>query len=140
MQAARLQALAAQGVQGLAQSVSRRLLSAQASPAQHAQIAQVAQGLTAQGYAQAVHLLCHSDLPGLAAPLQSRWLAQDGALPARVACGSDDIVTPPAACAALAGALGLPFSLLPGAGHACVVQQPQAVAALIAAMLPMETA
>lgn len=140
VQADRLTALAAQGVQGLAQTVSRRLRSAQASPAQHAQIAQVAQGLTAHGCAQAVHLLCHSDLPGLAAPLQSRWLAQGGALPAHVACGSDDIVTPPAACAALATTLGLPFSQLPGAGHACVLEQAQAVAALIAAMLPMETA
>ena len=133
VQAQRLQALAAQGVAGLAQTVSRRLLSAQASPAQHAQVAQVAQGLTALGYTQAVHLLCHSDLPGLLASIPPRLLA---CLPARMACGSDDIVTPPAACAALGGSLGLPFRLLPGAGHACAVEQPQAVAALIAAMLP----
>ena len=138
VRAERLQGLADLGVAGLAQTVSRRLLSAQASLAQHAQIAQVAQGLTALGCAQAVHLLSSSDLPSLAAPFQQSLVGQDGAqprLPARVACGSDDIVTPPAACAALASRLGLPFTLLPGAGHACAVQQPQAVAALIAALL-----
>lgn len=138
VQAERLQALATQGLPGLAQVVSRRLLSAQASPAQHAQIAQVAQGLTPDGYAQAVHLLCHSDLPSLAAAFQDRLLAQGDAspaLPAQVACGSADIVTPPAACAALAGRLGLPFSLLPGAGHACAVEQAEAVAALITALI-----
>ena len=140
VRADRLQALAQQGVAGLAQTVSRRLLSALASPAQHAQIAQVAQGLTASGYAQAVALLCGSDLPSLAAPFLAHLAGQPPALPARVACGTDDIVTPPAACAALAAALGLPFSLLPGAGHACVVEQPQAVAALIAAMLNNEKA
>lgn len=46
----------------------------------------------------------------------------------------------PAACAALASPLGIAFSPLPGAGPACAVEQPQAVAALIAAMLNNETA
>ena len=61
-----------------------------------------------------------------------------GPIPARppwhIACGSADVVTPAPACAALAVSLGLPFTLLPGAGHACPVQQPGAVAGLIAAL------
>ena len=67
VQQQRLQALAEKGVAGLAATVSARLLSAQASAAHHAQVQQVAQRLTPGGYAQAVQMLCNSDLATLAA-------------------------------------------------------------------------
>ncbi len=127
----RLQALQDKGVLGLAASVSLRLLSARATADHHAQVRQVAEAMTPGGYAQAVELLCGSDLPTLAA-----GLTPDLSVPTRwLACGSADVVTPPEACAALATTLAMPFTLLPGAGHAVAVEQADAVAALIAALL-----
>lgn len=146
----RLQALAELGVAGLAERISARLLSAQASPEHHAQVQAVARRMTPGGYTQAVHLLCSSDLPTLAAlsglpclpdlPGQSaNPTPQQRVQNWQIACGSADVVTPPLACAALADALGLRFTLLPGAGHACPVEQPQAVAGLVRAMAAAAT-
>ena len=142
----RLQALAEHGVQGLAARLPTRLLSAQSTDQHRAQVQAVARRMTAGGYAQAVQMLCNSDLRALAARsapaglpalpgLPTNPTSGPGAPPWHIACGSADVVTPAPACAALADSLGLPFTLLPGAGHACPVEQPGAVAELIAALL-----
>ena len=127
----RLQALDKQGVAGLAATVSARLLSAQASPEQHGQVQQVAQGLTPGGYAQAVHLLCGSDLLALLQAARGSALAD---APVQVAVGAEDVITPPAACAELAAALHAPVTRIDRCGHACAIEQPALVAALIRQM------
>ena len=76
-------------------------------------------------------LLCGSDLPTLA-----RSGAGLAGLPLQLAGGCSDVVTPPEAVRALAAELGAPFSLILNAGHACMVEQAAAVAALIRAGAP----
>lgn len=120
----RLAALREQGVEGLAARLHERLLTADATDEQRALLHATALRLTAGGYAQAVELLVGSDLATLAAPLPRD-------LPRRVMVGSADVVTPPAACEALAAQLVAPFTLLPGAPHALPVQQPDALAAAL---------
>lgn len=125
----RLTALHEQGIAGLAARLHERLLTAEASEAQRALLQATALRLTERGYAQAVELLVGSDLAALAQPLPPD-------LPLRVIVGGADVVTPPAACEALAAQAGAPFTVLPGAPHALPVQQPDALAAVLRAPLP----
>lgn len=122
----RLAALREHGIAGLAAQLHERLLTPEATEAQRALLAATALRLTPGGYAQAVELLTGSDLAALAAPLPRD-------LPLRVIVGDADVVTPPAACEALAAQLGAPFTVLPGAPHACPVQHPDALAAALCA-------
>lgn len=82
--------------------------------------------LHAAGYAQAVELLCGSDLGQAAGRL---------AMPVEVWVGEHDVVTPPAACAAWAARLGARYVTLAAAGHASVVEQPADVAQRLATLL-----
>ena len=66
-------------------------------------------------------MLCSSELasgPALAQPVE-------------IHCGDADGVTSPEACRRLADRLAASFHLIPGAGHASPVEQPEAVARLI---------
>ena len=122
-------ALRTLGVDGIAQRTPLRLLSDSASAADRAWVQWNAARLHAKGYLQAVELLCNADLgaqPQLGMPVE-------------VYCGDADVVTPPAQCAAWAEKLGAPFSLIPGAGHASPVQQPAAVARVLAAAVSGDT-
>jgi pimeloyl-ACP methyl ester carboxylesterase len=74
--------------------------------------------LNETGYVQAVELLAGAHVLADLPPT----------VPARVACGALDIVTPPAACEQAAHACDVPLHLFPQAGHACYVEQPRAVA------------
>ncbi len=58
-------------------------------------------------------------------------------MPARIACGSHDVVTTPVACGLLAERFDLPFAELPDAGHACYIDQAAATARLIREALPI---
>ncbi len=116
----RRQSLQALGVDGMAERIPARLLSPAADAAQRAWVRWNTARLHPAGYLQAVELLCASDLA-----------AQRLAMPVQVACGDADAVTPPAACRAVAEALGAPFEVIVGAGHASPVEQPDAVARLI---------
>lgn len=73
-----------------------------------------------------MHLLADSSLQALMA----RWPAalREGA---RVASGEADGVTPPAACDAVATALGQTRVSLGPVGHACAVEAPAAVQAFL---------
>ena len=122
VQRERLAALAHKGVAGLAASIDQRLLSPQASAAQRAWVRWNTARLRAGGYRQAVALLCASDL----------GRAQGLALPIGVHCGAADVVTPPEACRRWAERLGATYAEIAGAGHASPIEQPQAVARLIA--------
>lgn len=77
------------------------------------------------GYAQAVHALAQGDLLAEAARI---------AVPALVACGAQDRVTPPEAAVRLHAALpeGTALRLVPDCGHALPQEAPAEAAALLA--------
>ncbi len=122
-QQARLDELAALGPEAFAAKRAGRLVHDQAAlPAVRAAMAQVRPA----GYAQAVRLLAGGDLLAEAPRLP----------PTLIACGEQDVVTPPDNARALHAALpGGTLHLVPGAGHALPQEKPQAVAALLAGML-----
>lgn len=124
----RLEALASLGVDGLAQRGPARLLSEAADAGAQAWVRWNMRRLNPDGYRQAVAMLCGDDIDAYLARRPDR-------LPAQIACGGRDIVTTPPACAALAERFGLPFSLIPDAGHACYIDQAAATARLIRSAL-----
>lgn len=121
VRAERLDSLARLGIAGMAAQRSSRLLSDGAGEQARAWVRWNMARLNESGYRQAVELLCGDDLLGYLPP----------AMPVRVLCGEHDVVTPPAACAEVAAACGVPLELLGQAGHACYVEQPQAVSAVL---------
>ncbi|WP_306852027.1 alpha/beta fold hydrolase [Cupriavidus necator] len=125
----RLEALAALGVEGLAQRGPARLLSEAADAGAQAWVRWNMRRLNPDGYRQAVAMLCGDDIDAYLARRPPQ-------VPTQIACGGRDVVTTPPACAALAERFGLPFSLIPDAGHACYIDQAAATARLIRAALP----
>lgn len=122
----RLEALERLGVPGLAARGPERLLGPDADEGARAWVRRNMERLDPAGYRQAVAMLCGDAI--------DRYLqARPAGLDVRVACGAQDVVTPPDACAALAERFGLPFTLIPDAGHACYVEQGAAVARWIRA-------
>ena len=117
----RLDTLERLGVEGMAEQRSARLLSPAASEAARAWVRWNMAQLNPAGYSQAVRLLCGSDIHDFLPPR----------IAAMAACGEADDVTTPQDSARLAAAAGLPYYSVPGAGHACYVEQPMAVAQLI---------
>jgi len=117
----RLAALDALGIEGMARERAGNLLSAHADARARAWVHWNMARLHEGGYRQAVELLCGTDLTAFA----------PSPMPVQVACGALDAVTPPEACAGVAQAFGVELSLLPDAGHACYVEQPQAAARLL---------
>ncbi|WP_348752502.1 alpha/beta fold hydrolase [uncultured Aquincola sp.] len=125
VQAERLATLAELGIEGTARLRSSRLLSAHASEAARLRVRWNMARLNEHGYRQAVALLCGDDLLAYLPP----------AVPVQVAVGALDVITPPAACAEVAAACGVPLQPIAQAGHASYVEQPAAVAALLATCL-----
>ena len=121
----RLDSLARLGIAGMAAQRSGRLLSDGAAERDRAWVRWNMGRLNEAGYRQAVQLLCGDDLLGYLPP----------AMPVRVLCGEHDVVTPPAACAEVAAACGVALERVPQAGHACYVEQPGPIAAVLAAEL-----
>jgi len=119
----RLEALADQGVAGLAAAIDQRL----AAPETPEHLRQWLRWNTARmqpgGYAQAVELLCGSDLGRSVGQL---------AMPVAVWVGAHDIVTPPAQCLHWAEALNAPYAEIAAAGHALPVEQPGVIAQKLA--------
>ncbi|MFS8974039.1 alpha/beta hydrolase [Cupriavidus necator] len=129
----RLEALESLGIDGLAQRGPARLLSEETDPGAQAWVRWNMQRLNPDGYRQAVAMLCGDDIDAYLA-------RRPAALPTQIACGSRDEVTTPPACGTLAERFGLPFSLIPDAGHACYIEQAAATARLIRAALPADLA
>lgn len=117
----RLDTLAALGVSGMAEHRSGRMLSPQANDAARAWVRWNMQQLDPAGYTQAVHMLCGDAIHNYAPT----------GVAGAVYCGSADAITTPANSRALATEFALPFELIDDAGHACYVEQPDAVAAAI---------
>lgn len=128
----RLEALTQLGVDGLAQRGPVRLLSPRASADAQAWVRWNMRRLNADGYRQAVAMLCGDDIDRY---LATAIDAGRAAATIGVACGALDVVTTPPATAALAERFGLSFHLIPDAGHACYIEQAHATARLIRAAL-----
>lgn len=121
----RLETLARLGIGGMAAQRSQRLLSDAAGELARQWVRWNMARLNPAGYRQAIELLCGDDLLGylpLAAPTQV-WV------------GGGDVITPPAACAEVALAADTPLRLLGSLGHASYVEQPEAVAELLAGLV-----
>lgn len=116
----RLDDLAQLGIAGLAARLPQRLTAPQATAAAREAVQAQALRMTPAGYRAAVELLCGEDLLALAGPRLP--------VPVCVHVGAEDGVTTPAACDALAAALGVACSRWPGAGHAGPIETPAAVA------------
>jgi pimeloyl-ACP methyl ester carboxylesterase len=126
VRAGRLAALQEKGVAGLAAAIDQRLVSPAAPEPVRQWVRWNTARLHAAGYAQAVELLCGSDLGQAAGRL---------AMPVEVWVGEHDGVTPPAACAAWARRLGARYVTLAASGHASVVEQPADIAQRLAFLL-----
>ena len=117
----RLDNLERLGIEGLAGERTARLLGPNPSEDALAWVRWNMARLNPHGYRQAIELLCADDLLGYGVP----------AVPCEVHCGEADGITPPEACSAIARCLVAPFSLIPGAGHASPIEQPEVVAGRI---------
>ncbi|ROL74843.1 alpha/beta fold hydrolase [Pseudomonas vranovensis] len=121
----RLHSLEQLGIAQMANQRSAHMLSPAASREARAWVQWNMARLLPQGYRQAIELLCGEDLLRYAAL----------AVPCEVHCGAADSITRPEDCQALAKALGAAFALIAEAGHASPIEQPEAVAALLARAL-----
>lgn len=120
----RLSTLGELGIHGMATQRSARLLSAGATPAQRDWVRWNMAQLNGAGYTQAVHLLCGDAIENYAQPALLP-------VPGKVWCGREDTVTTPDDSRLVARLYGCGFGLIPGAGHACYVEQPEAAARAI---------
>jgi pimeloyl-ACP methyl ester carboxylesterase len=121
--AARLDRLAALGPAGMARELAPGMLSPGASSEARALAAWSTARLRPDGYAQAARMLAGGSLPDDAA-------AYSG--PVLVVAGSEDTITPPAGCKAIAAAFPQgSYRLLEGVGHLSYLDAPGTVDALI---------
>lgn len=111
-----------------------RLLSPAASQSAKAWVHWNMARLEPQGYRQATELLCGDDLLAYCRTIAQERQMQDSplyGLPVHIWCGSADAITTPQECQQVADVFSEPLSLIDGAGHACYVEQPEAVAELL---------
>ena len=118
----RLSQLAALGPQGVGQKRGAGMLSPQAAPELVAYVQGVMAQIQPAGYTQAAYLLSGGDLLADLAQLRC---------PVAVGSGQLDTATPPAACQAVAHAVGSPWVNLGAVGHACALEAFDAVNPLL---------
>ncbi|MFT4193252.1 alpha/beta fold hydrolase [Ottowia sp.] len=123
--AERMASLNELGIAGMAARRSARLVSEYASPLARQWVRWNMTRLHERGYRQAIELLCGGDLLADLPP----------PVPITVACGALDVVTPPAGCTEVAQRCGVALESIADAGHACYVERPEAVAALLGRVL-----
>lgn len=125
---ARLSAFDRLGPRAHAEERAPRLLSDRADADAVALVRYNMARLRAEGYAAAARLLSRGDLLADAARLCG---------PVLVLGGAADAVTPPAACRQTAAAIGprAIYREIPGAGHACYIEAPEAFNAAVLAFL-----
>jgi pimeloyl-ACP methyl ester carboxylesterase len=122
----RNQAVALLGMQKMAEQRAPRLLSKQARAEHLALATDMMSRLNPGGYAQATHMLSLADIRADLAAFRSV-----SKVPIQVACGDEDVITPPEACRDLAQWLHAPYTSLPGAGHLCAIEAAQALQSLL---------
>jgi pimeloyl-ACP methyl ester carboxylesterase len=118
----RLHSLHTLGPAGMADKRGAAMLSPKASPETVAYVKSIMAQVHPPGYEQATHMLAGAHLAGL---------LEDLRCPAVIACGGADAITPAAASQALADRAGLPYVSLGDVGHACAIEAPDEVTALI---------
>jgi len=118
----RLANLRTLGAQGMAQKRGAAMLSPQADPALVAYVQSVMAQVHPDGYTQACHLLSTGDLLTDLVKVSC---------PVMVASGLADAITPAAGCQQVAAAAGVPWTDLGDAGHACALDAPEQVNALL---------
>lgn len=97
------------GGDNLAQTRAPALLQPDARAADVATVAAGMRRLRPEGYLAAAWMLAHDDI--------HLWLARYGGA-FSVCCGEQDRITPPEAAQALAASYGMPYTVVPHAGHA----------------------
>ncbi|MGE0745225.1 MAG: alpha/beta fold hydrolase [Rhodospirillales bacterium] len=113
----RLDLLRQYGPAGLAERRSAALLTINAPALARRRVREVMAAVRPDGYRAAVHMLREADIFADLPP----------AAPALVMWGEADGVTPPEACRKVAEAIpGCKRASLPGLGHACYVEDPEA--------------
>ena len=114
----RFEPLARLGPEGLARERHGALLSEDAPAWARDRVRTQMAAIRPDGYRQAVEMLMHGDI---------RADIRDLDMPATVVAGGADTVTPPDGCRAIADCFSSSrFVLLPGLGHACYVEDPDA--------------
>lgn len=124
---ARLADLERLGATAYAAARAPRLVAPGAAPEVREAVQREMARLTLPGLAGATALLARGDLV--------RWLVRKP--PAAILCGDTDAVVPPDAARAAAEALGTPFRLLPGCGHAPYAEAPRLWADALLAFLAL---
>lgn len=122
--AERVNLLAELGEDGLAQARAPRLCAPSAAPEIVSRVKANMKQITQTGYGQAAYLLSNASLPKLLEQID---------VPMGVIYGAADAVTRPEACAEIAAAIGRVPRVLPGVGHACYVEAPDAFNAAVLA-------
>jgi pimeloyl-ACP methyl ester carboxylesterase len=122
----RIQAMQQLGLQKMAEQRAPRLLSVQADAEQIALTTHMMSRLNVGGYTQATHMLSTANIR---ADLQA--FKEQSNAPIQVACGDQDVITPPAACQDFAKFIQAPYTDLPSAGHLCALQAPREIASLL---------
>ncbi len=122
----RLQAMASLGLQKMAQQRALRLLSPSANTQQLALAIDMMSRLNEGGYTQATSMLSHADIR-----MDLDSFRHSSHSPIAVACGDQDIITPPEGCRKLAELVAAPYVELLGAGHLCALEAPMPIADLL---------
>jgi pimeloyl-ACP methyl ester carboxylesterase len=122
----RMQAVTQLGLQKMAEQRAPRLLSDNATPEQIELAKHMMCRLNEGGYAQATYMLSTANIR---ADLQAFHSASSA--PMQVACGDQDVITPPSACQDLANFISTPYTHLPGAGHLCALEVPTLISSLV---------
>ncbi len=117
----RLRALDELGIANMALKRADKMLSSQPSAEALAWVRWNMERLDLDGYRQAVEMLCGDDL-GRYAPAPA---------PVEVHSGDEDGVTPPAGCRDIATMFGASYAPIAASGHACHIERPAAVAAIL---------
>ncbi|VCU68472.1 4,5:9,10-diseco-3-hydroxy-5,9, 17-trioxoandrosta-1(10),2-diene-4-oate hydrolase [Pigmentiphaga humi] len=121
VRAERLRILETEGIAGMARTRPAKMLSSERAPEALAWVRWNMERLNLAGYRQAVQMLCNADMARYA----------PAAMPVEVHSGDEDTVTIPANCRAIAAMFDAPYAPIAAAGHACPIERPAAVAAII---------
>ncbi|MDH5857195.1 alpha/beta fold hydrolase [Lampropedia aestuarii] len=131
VRAQRLASIEDPGIAAMAAARYSHLLSAQASGNAKAWVHWNMARLQPQGYRQATELLCGDDLLRYCRAIEAQRQRKGSPLyrlPVHIWTGSADAITTPSQCQQVADVFSEPLGLIEGAGHACYVEQPHAVA------------
>ncbi|HSI00950.1 MAG TPA: alpha/beta hydrolase [Reyranella sp.] len=125
--------LSAMGPKGMAEKRAPRLLGPAAPADALGRLIDTLAAVRPHGYAQAARMLSTGDIKADIAKLPKR-------LPGQVIYGDTDVITTPARVSEIAASwAGASVHVIPGAGHALYLEQPEEFNALLAAFLPKST-